>query len=341
MIHILLPVHNRVALTCGFVESLRGQTLSDFHLVLVDDGCTDGTAKRVRALLPQDRLTVLTGTGAWWWAGSLDQAYRHLLSARPPDEDLVLIVNDDVTIKPDFLEMAAAAYRRAEGNAVEISSPLPAGEGWVRAEAPDASMRSSQAQGAQALTPTPLPRGEGLNSTLLRAGGGLVLAQHWLPERAVADESGVAADLENLQFPIAREPRQINCLSTRGLVLSWGTMKAIGGFHPRLLPHYLSDFEYTLRAYRKGYSLTTDPAFHLTVNPETTGYHGIDPSMPVFSYLRRLFSTKSAQNPLHWTAFVVLTCPPLKALNHAARIWLSVLRTAMGLARRQYFNAHG
>lgn len=285
MIHILLPVHNRASLTCAFVESLRQQTFSEFHLVLVDDGCTDGTAERVRALLPDGRLTVLTGTGTWWWAGSLERAYRHLSSLNPSHGDLVLITNDDVTIQPDFLQQAVAAHERA--------------------------------------------------------GGGLVLAQLWLTDREMAVESGVAADLHRLEFPIARKPGDINCLSTRGLVLNWGTMKAIGGFHPRLLPHYLSDYEYTLRAHRKGLPCITDPAFHLSAHPETTGYHEIDPALPVLPYLCRLFSTKSAQNPLHWSAFVALTCPPLRAVKHMARIWLSVLRITLGLARRQFFTAHG
>ena len=57
-------------------------------------------------------------------------------------------------------------------NAVEIRNPLPAGEGRVRADAPDVTSRPPQARIAQALIPTgsaPLaslsPQGEGLNST--------------------------------------------------------------------------------------------------------------------------------------------------------------------------------
>ena len=48
-IYILLPVHNRREVTRGFVECLAAQTFSDYHLVLIDDGSTDGTAEMVQA----------------------------------------------------------------------------------------------------------------------------------------------------------------------------------------------------------------------------------------------------------------------------------------------------
>ena len=62
---------------------------------------------------------------------------------------------------------------------VSTRNPLPLGEGRVRAEAPNGSTSSPQAQGAPALTPTgsaPLatlsPRGEGLHSVPLTSGVG-------------------------------------------------------------------------------------------------------------------------------------------------------------------------
>jgi len=72
---------------------------------------------------------------------------------------------------------AGAAGMGAGNNVVEITNPLPLGEGRVRAEAPDIPTIPPQARGAQALTPTgsaPVaslsPQGEGLNSKVLGAG---------------------------------------------------------------------------------------------------------------------------------------------------------------------------
>jgi adenine-specific DNA-methyltransferase len=58
---------------------------------------------------------------------------------------------------------AEAVQRPSLAARAEIGNPLPAGEGRVRAEAPDVPTSSSQARGAQALTPTPLPEEEGSN----------------------------------------------------------------------------------------------------------------------------------------------------------------------------------
>ena len=42
----------------------------------------------------------------------------------------------------------------------------------------------------------------------------------------------------------------------------------LGSFHTILLPHYLSDYEFTLRASRRGYRLTTDASVRLVKNEQ-------------------------------------------------------------------------
>ncbi|WP_223209857.1 glycosyltransferase [Picosynechococcus sp. NKBG042902] len=75
-LYILLPVHNRYSITQHFIRHLQRQTFQDYHLVLLDDGSTDGTATMVEASIPN--LTIIQGTGDWWWAGSLHQGYLWL-----------------------------------------------------------------------------------------------------------------------------------------------------------------------------------------------------------------------------------------------------------------------
>lgn len=103
MIYILLPVHNRLEETRKFVACLKMQNCRDYHLILVDDGCTDGTADYVGSEI--GNLTVVQGNGNLWWAGSLEKARKHLFSLRGvQDEDVVLIANDDITFNKDFLD---------------------------------------------------------------------------------------------------------------------------------------------------------------------------------------------------------------------------------------------
>jgi len=91
---------------------------------------------------------------------------------------------------PEFLREGVRAHR------IEIWNPLPAGEGRVRAKAPDVSTGLSQAQGAQALTPTPLPQG---NAVKLRRLGPLSLRER-ARVRAKAPDcfNGVPASIDHL-----------------------------------------------------------------------------------------------------------------------------------------------
>ena len=60
-IYILLPVHNRREITRDFIDCLVTQTCQNYHLVLIDDGSTDGTDQMVRERV--ENLTVIRGNG--------------------------------------------------------------------------------------------------------------------------------------------------------------------------------------------------------------------------------------------------------------------------------------
>jgi len=107
-LHIIVPVHNRAAVSERFAAAIGRQTLREFRLLLVDDGCTDDTVERVRAQVGDQRLLVLNGDGNLWWAGSLQMAYDHLLTEMIGAADAVLIINDDVGFDDDFLEQGLA-----------------------------------------------------------------------------------------------------------------------------------------------------------------------------------------------------------------------------------------
>lgn len=53
-ISILLPAYNAVGTLSAVVESIRAQTLTDWELLLVDDGSTDGTADLADRLAEED-----------------------------------------------------------------------------------------------------------------------------------------------------------------------------------------------------------------------------------------------------------------------------------------------
>lgn len=288
MIHVVLPVHNRVEVTSAFVASLLGQTVTDYRLLLVDDGCRDGTVEHVRQLLPPHRLRVITGDGNLWWGGALQRAYEALRDDGLSDADAVLIINDDVTMAPDFLANGLAVLAGNPGSAV-------------------------QAMGVD------------------RDTGSI--------------DRGAVANLITLRFRAAAEGEAPNCLSTRGLIMPAAILLRSGGFRPDVLPHYMSDYEFTLRLRRQGVALRCEPAFRATVRLDMTGPDQATAGSGVRRFLAETFSNRAKQNPRRMSAFVRLTCPAWVVPLHLARIWLRFglrfLRALAWSARRAVLPATG
>ena len=212
-LYILLPVHNRRDQTEAFINCLTAQTYRNHHLILIDDGSTDGTAELVQERIPS--ATILKGQGNWWWAGGLQRGIDWLHKASIEDRDIVLMINDDVTFDPYFLEKGA-----------ELLSQHPK------------TLIHSFATG---------------NKTGRIA------------------NAGVKADLKKLKFEVTTSDEETNCLATMGLFMRFEDLKQIGGFYPQLLPHYLSDYEFTIRAHRKGLQLLASPELKILLNEDSTG----------------------------------------------------------------------
>lgn len=95
-----------------------------------------------------------------------------------------------------------------------------------------------------------------------------------------------------------------NCASTRALCMSAAVFKDIGGFHPVLLPHYASDYEYTIRAYKKGHKIISSPDLKYTFSEDTTG----DNSHKNLS-LKKIMSKRSKLNPFYKLSFILMIAP--------------------------------
>lgn len=146
---------------------------------------------------------------------------------------------------------------------------------------------------------------------------------------AILDQ-GVKADWCTMRFEQAKDVKEINCLSTMGLFMRAEDFLSLKGFYPRLLPHFTSDYEFTMRAHRRGYRLMTDLKLKLWLREDTTWNVEIG-KKPFFAFIRNLFSKKSAYNPIVWSIFIVLSCPFRWKLLNLYRIWLG---SAVVITRR-------
>ena len=97
-----------------------------------------------------------------------------------------------------------------------------------------------------------------------------------------------------------------NCGTTRALLMTYETYLDIGGFHPVLLPHYASDYEYTIRAVKKGHTIVSFPDLVYRFDAGTTGQNEHLSTTPI----KKLFSRRSRFNPIYRLSFLLMVTPP-------------------------------
>lgn len=112
-----------------------------------------------------------------------------------------------------------------------------------------------------------------------------------------------------------------NCASTRSLFFRIEDFLTVGGFHPVLLPHYGSDYEWTIRACRKhGYTVYCDENLQYLVDEETTGDNFYDKLNR-----KKLFSKRSMSNPIYKFTMIFLSTPakliPKTVGNQLSRVY--------------------
>ncbi len=91
-VEIVTPVHNRRELTLQCLKSLSriDQTGFETHIIIVDDGSTDGTAEAIRENFPD--VEVIGGDGNLWYTAGTNLAIE---AALKHDPDYILCINDD------------------------------------------------------------------------------------------------------------------------------------------------------------------------------------------------------------------------------------------------------
>jgi GT2 family glycosyltransferase len=141
--------------------------------------------------------------------------------------------------------------------------------------------------------------------------------------------SGVHFNWINFGFAGAENESQINCLPTRGILLRFSDILKIGGFRPKVLPHYLSDYEFTYRAHCKGYKLRCPPTFYLAPMLNETGIRSFAQNKGI-SYLKMLFSKRCVMNPIYLAFFILLASPMKYKLRNLYDLFLM---TAKGIVK--------
>lgn len=117
-VEIVFPCYNRREITLQCLRSLSRIDKTDLavHLVVVDDGSTDGTSDAIRAEFPE--AEIVAGDGNLWFTAGTN---RGIEAALKHDPDYVLCINDDEIFDRKFLRLMVDA---AESNERSIIGAL-------------------------------------------------------------------------------------------------------------------------------------------------------------------------------------------------------------------------
>lgn len=120
------------------LAALRASQGADWHLYIVDNASTDGSADRIaRALAADGRAggaadaTLIRSPVNGGWTGGNNLGIARALAA---GHDFVFILNNDAFVRPDTLAVLMATFdrERAAGGAMPVLGPVHKGEGSAK-----------------------------------------------------------------------------------------------------------------------------------------------------------------------------------------------------------------
>jgi GT2 family glycosyltransferase len=201
--------------TKGLLGCLKAQDYQPLHIVIVDDGSSDGTASYLRDQAPE--VEVIEGDGSLWWGGAMAKGLSNILP-RTQSGDYVLFLNNDVHIESNFISRLVAASREFGGAVV--------GSILLDVERPERI----------------LSIGPRISYELTRC-----VEVYQTDEAKGGDGSG---SLDTLPTVI-----ELDALSGRGTLYPAEVLLKIGNVRYRWLPHYWGDYEISARAKAAGFKI--------------------------------------------------------------------------------------
>lgn len=112
MIFIVIPVFNRWVYTKECLLCLQKQDYTNYKIIVVDDGSTDGTANYLQQEFPN--VIVIKGDGNLWWTAATNLGVVFAQKNKVlNEENFVLTLNNDTLVPTNFLTNILSSYRKA------------------------------------------------------------------------------------------------------------------------------------------------------------------------------------------------------------------------------------
>jgi GT2 family glycosyltransferase len=128
-IGIVIATHNRRELLDKLLSQAAALAVPpgfSISKIVIVDGSTDGTAEMLAARHPD--VTVIHGNGEWWWTRCMNAGFRKAIEM---GLDAVLIMNDDVELRNDYIGKLLRDYRSLPAGSILGSASISVGEPHV------------------------------------------------------------------------------------------------------------------------------------------------------------------------------------------------------------------
>lgn len=288
MIYIVIPVLNRWTFTKECLNSLERQTIKDFKVVIVDHGSTDGTSKNIAKDYPW--VTLLSGDESMWWTAATNVGIKWVLSICQ-DQDLVLTLNNDLIVRPKYLEQLLQIHSKNDSAlvgslSVDIQEPNSidfCGVKWNRFTA----------------------KFSGIDNIYRNSDKDLFLLS--------AKRKFFVSDM----------------LPGRGVLIPVTVLKKIGLYNETHFPHYGADLDFSIRAKKAGHRLLVSTQAIVYSHVNLTGSN--NQKHPPFFLRRilKIFSSRKSPNNIRVRYFLAVKHSPIKIFHFVfdvVRITISSLR---------------
>jgi glycosyltransferase involved in cell wall biosynthesis len=115
---VVIPTYNEAGDIGDTIAGVLAQTRSALEVIVVDGGSVDGTVEKLRALRGGGRVTVIEEGRRRGVAAARNAGLRCATG------DVVVILNADVLLPPDFLERVAERYARGDVDLLSVDSEV-------------------------------------------------------------------------------------------------------------------------------------------------------------------------------------------------------------------------
>jgi GT2 family glycosyltransferase len=104
---VVIPTHNRWQEARVTLSRLLDSDYKDLEIILINDGCNDGTVENCAKEFPG--VTMLHGDGNLWWSGAINSGVEYALHK---GADAIVWMNDDNRVEPQTLTHMIESFKR-------------------------------------------------------------------------------------------------------------------------------------------------------------------------------------------------------------------------------------